>query len=205
MPVAEQAKSALEEYSARSAEYVSLLGDVRQAAAADVALIERWAHRVDGVAFDVGCDPGHWTHHLANMGIEAVGIDPVAEFIESARIRWPDHTFRVGRAESLDVPDGALGGILAWYSLIHMSPDELESALVEFARSLKQGGQLALGFFSGRKLERFEHAIATAYFWPIHNMEAHVKSAGFSIQHVETRTDPGARPHCTILAAKSLE
>ncbi|MBD1544477.1 hypothetical protein G9E11_19985 [Arthrobacter sp. IA7] len=58
----------------------------------------------------------------------------------------------------MGVPDGHLAGILAWYSLIHFEPAELPLILGEFARCVKPGGSVLLGFFDGPAGEPFPHA-----------------------------------------------
>lgn len=43
----------------------------------------------------------------------------MAEKYQSVRAAY-GVSFKVGRAEALDGPDSSLGGMLAWYSLIHI-------------------------------------------------------------------------------------
>lgn len=189
-------------YGARADEYITALGSIEHAAGPDLALVSGWARRLSGPVADVGCGPGQWTHHLAGLGADVHGIDPIPAFIAHARVAYPGVDFRIGRAEDLGVDDGALGGILAWYSLIHTAPSEIGAPLSEFARCLRPGGGLALGFFTGPALEPFDHAITTAYRWPIDVLAAEIENAGFDVAHTETRTDPGVRPHGAILAER---
>lgn len=198
----DRAGSVQSAYSARAGEYISALGSIHHAAAPDLALIEEWPRRVKGPAIDVGCGPGQWTHHLADLGVEIEGIDPVPEFIESAQDTYPGVPYRIARAEALGVADSVLGGVLAWYSLIHTEPERIGAALTEFARCLRPSSLLILGFFTGPRLETFEHAITTAYYWPVDLLAAEVESAGFDVTHIETRTDVGARPHGAIIAER---
>ncbi|AEK37323.1 putative methyltransferase [Corynebacterium variabile DSM 44702] len=187
-------------YSARAAEYAELLGSIDHAAAPDINRITEWARGISGPVLDVGCGAGQWTQLLTDLGCEAEGIDPVPEFIDIAQDTHPDITFWVGRAEDLGVPDGSLGGVLAWYSLIHTDPSLISDALTEFARCVRPGGRLALGFFTGPSLEPFDHAITTAWFWPVEQLQRKVEEAGFTVTDTGTRTDPGTRPHGAILA-----
>ncbi|WP_114856370.1 class I SAM-dependent methyltransferase [Brachybacterium sp. YJGR34] len=190
-------------YGARAAEYIAALGSIDHAAGPDIALVERWARSVEGPVLDVGCGPGQWTHHLTTLGLDAVGIDPVPAFVESARATYPGVRYREGRAEDLGVDEGALGGVLAWYSLIHTAPDQLPAVLAEFARALRPGGALALGFFTGPRLAPFDHAVTSAHHWPVELLGAEVAAAGFTVTHAESRTDPGSRPHGALLATRS--
>lgn len=189
-------------YGARADDYIDAVGSISHVAAADLALVTRWAHGVEGLVLDVGCGPGQWTHYLTGLGVSVEGIDPVPEFIDSARATYPAAPYRLGRAEDLGVADGSLGGVLAWYSLIHTDPERIGDALAEFARCVRPGGGLAIGFFAGPKLAPFDHAVVTAYHWPIELLAARVEAAGFEVTHSESRTDRPARTHGAILATR---
>jgi ubiquinone/menaquinone biosynthesis C-methylase UbiE len=191
---------AREAYAACSAEYISLFGTIEAAAAQDRECVLAWARTVTGRIIDVGCGPGHWTNFLHEHGAEVDGVDPVPEFIEAARQRYSAVDYRAGHADRLDVEDASLGGILAWYSLIHTDPDQIGGLLTEFARCIRSGGSLLIGFFEGGELVPFDHAVTTAYFWPVGELSARVEQAGFEVTDVHTRTDQGMRAQGTIIA-----
>ena len=188
-------------YGSRAAEYTRILGNIDATAPADRELISSWAHaHPDGSILDVGCGPGHWTNWLHERGIDIEGVDPAPEFVDAALRRFPGVRFRVGRAEQLDVADSSLAGILAWYSLIHLSPDRMPEVLAEFARALAPGGGLLVGCFDGARLDPFAHAITTAHYWPIDHLSLLIEQAGFAVTAHHTRVDPGTRPHGAIVA-----
>ena len=191
-----------EAYAARAAEYVSLFGRIDAVAKQDREYLLAWARVIEGRIIDVGCGPGQWTNLLCENGVDVEGVDPVPEFIDVARQRYPDVDFRLGRADRLGVEDASLGGVLAWYSLIHTDPGKIGELLTEFARCVRPGGGLAIGFFEGPELAAFDHAVTTAYFWPVHMLSSHVERAGFVIDDVQTRTDPGTRPHGALVARR---
>lgn len=196
-------------YGARAAEYIEAVGGVEHASEADRAHILAWAGDVEGRVLDVGSGPGQWTDHLRRRGVAIEGVEPVPEFLAAARRRYPDSSYREGRAERLPAPDRSLGGILAWYSLIHAEPDDIAAPLEEFARVLAPGGSLLLGFFTGARLEPFDHAVATAYYWPADLLAERLESAGFAVWDVRVRFDPaqtpapGRRPEAIISATRS--
>lgn len=189
-------------YGARAAEYTELLGSVEALAAQDRDTISTWGAGIDGPVLDAGCGPGHWTEHLRALGIDITGLDLTPEFVDIARSRFPEARFRVGALESLPVADAALGGLLSWYSVIHTPPDGVPAILREFARVLRPGGSLLLGCFEGPRLEAFDHAVTTAYFWPVAEIRIELERAGFAVRSVRTRTDPGSRPHAEYLAER---
>jgi ubiquinone/menaquinone biosynthesis C-methylase UbiE len=191
-----------EAYAARAAEYTDLFGSIEAAAEQDREHVLAWARGVDGRIIDVGCGPGQWTSYLHEHGIDVEGVDPVPEFIDIARQRHPGVGYRIGRADALGVADASLGGVLAWYSLIHTDPDQIGALLTELARCTRPGGGLAIGFFEGAELAPFDHAVTTAYFWPVDLLSSRVEQAGFAVADVRTRTDPGTRPQGAILARR---
>ncbi|MGO1183764.1 MAG: class I SAM-dependent methyltransferase [Micrococcaceae bacterium] len=162
--------------------------------------IAAWATTVDGPIIDAGCGPGHWTEFLRDQGASIQGIDLLPEFIDSARARFPQSTFRQGSIEDLPCEASSVAGILAWYSVIHLKPDRLPVVVAEFTRCLRTGGSLFLEFFEGPTVEAFDHAVTTAYFWPVETMSQLLHEAGFRIDAVQLRTDPGRRPHAAIEA-----
>lgn len=193
--------SAKQSYARRANEYIDALGSIDATASHDRELIGAWARQQrDGQILDVGCGPGNWTNWLHKQGIDIAGVDPVPEFVHHAQDAYPDITFSTGRAEQLDVADSSLAGILAWYSLIHSPPDRVTAAIAEFARSIKPGGGLLVGFFEGSEVAPFDHAITTAYFWPLDLLSRKVEDAGFTVASRDTRVDPGSRPHGAITA-----
>ncbi len=189
-------------YAVRAGEYAEQLGHMDAVAEPDRRLVLDWATDLTGPVVDVGCGPGHWTAYLHDHGVEVSGVDPVPEFVAHARDAHPGITFDCGTAERLDAADGELGGVLGWYSLIHHTPDRVPVVLTEFARVLRPGGALLLGFFEGPVFEPFDHAVTTAYRWPVDALTALVEDAGFTVTSTHTRTDPGARPHGGITATR---
>ncbi|MEV5508886.1 class I SAM-dependent methyltransferase [Streptomyces orinoci] len=135
-----------------------------------------------GPVAELGCGPGQMTALLRDLGLDAFGIDISPAMIGIARDAYPDLRFEVGSMDALDLPDGALGGILSWYSVIHTPPGEIPAYLAEFGRVLAPGGHLLLGFFEseGAPVTAFDHKVTTAYRWPIDELAALAGAAGFA-------------------------
>ena len=148
--------TALEAYARLAEEYTALLGSVEAMAPEDVLRIETWARTACGPLLDLGCGPGHWTAHLAALGLDVEGWDPVAEFVRIARDRHPDTVYRRAALAELEGRPRTWGGILVWYSLIHLEPAEMPGALAALRGALRPGGTLLLGFFDGTRQEPFD-------------------------------------------------
>jgi SAM-dependent methyltransferase len=194
-------------YSRRAAEYTALLGSMATVHPSDIQLVSSWATGVEGPLLDAGCGPGQWTSYLAQRGSNARGIDQVPAFVEHAPTSHPGVAFELGSIDALPGPCDSLGGVLAWYSLIHYEPARISQPLAEFARVLRPGGKLLVGFFTGPAVEPFDHTIATAYSWPPEALAVDLSTAGFEV--IETHTRAGAhpkpRPHGAILAQLSSD
>lgn len=168
----------------------------------DRQIIESWAAQIEGDVLDAGCGPGHWTNHLNELGIRARGIDLVPSFIEHARSAYPGIEFDLQSIDHSDEPDRSLGGILSWFSTIHHEPAAITAPISEFARVLRPGGTLALGFFSATATEPFDHAVTRAYRWPVEELSDVLEAAGFEVQETYQRNARGQRPVGTIIAER---
>ncbi|MBB1256693.1 class I SAM-dependent methyltransferase [Streptomyces sp. OF3] len=131
-------------------------------------------------AADVGCGPGHLTAMLHELGLDAFGVDISAGMVEHARRAHPALRFDEARLEAMPVKSGALGGVLAHYSMIHTPPRELPSVLTEQVRVLAPGGLLLVSFFAtaGPEPVRFDHKVAPAYSWPVDRFVELLAEAG---------------------------
>ena len=99
-----------------------------------------------GAVADLGCGPGHIAAYLATLGVPMVGIDISPAMIDVGRRLYPDVKFRVGSLLALPATDGELAGAIAFYSIIHLRPDDRAPAYREMSRVIRAGGWLLLAF-----------------------------------------------------------
>ena len=181
--------------------YIELFGTSQQVHADDLAFIGRHLGSRPGAVLDLGCGPGHITDHLRALGVDATGIDLVPEFIAHARAAHPDGRYQLGSLKSLDVADHSVAGILAWYSLIHLPPQDLDGVLAEFRRAMAPAGTLVLGLFDGDEVAAFDHKVVTAYRWPVDEISGRLARAGFTeVERLRRPGDGTHRPHVAIAA-----
>lgn len=149
-------------YDTVADDYAALLRDELAVMPFDRAMLATFAELVlargAGPVADLGCGPGRVTAHLADLGIDAWGMDLSPGMVDVARRSHPGLRFEVGTLAGLDVPDAALAGVVAWYSLIHTAPDDLPAVLGELARVLRPGGELLTAFQAGDARVRLEQA-----------------------------------------------
>jgi SAM-dependent methyltransferase len=99
-----------------------------------------------GAIADLGCGPGHISAYLADLGVPVVGIDISPAMVEVASRRHPDLSFRVGSLLALPATDGEFAGAVAFYSIIHLRPEDRPQAFGELRRVIRPGGWLLAGF-----------------------------------------------------------
>jgi SAM-dependent methyltransferase len=115
-----------------------------------LALFAEWVRAAgSGPVADVGCGPGRITGYLHGVGLDAFGVDLSPAMIDVARRDHPGLRFEVGSMTALDLADGCLTGLLAWFSLIHVPDDDVPTVLGEFFRVLQPGGVLLAAFHAG--------------------------------------------------------
>lgn len=183
-------------YDTVAADYARLLPALDAETRLDIAMIddfsERCARAQLGPVADAGCGTGRISAHLAAQGLDVIGIDLSPGMINVAQQAHPDLRFEVGALEDLPVPDAALGGLLAWYSLIHTAPERLPTIVMQFARVLRPGAWMLAAFHSGegQRVDR-----TSAYGHPVtmtnyHHDPEHVgtvlKDCGFEL-HAQLR------------------
>jgi len=148
-------------YDTVAVEYAELLRTELARKPWDRAVLAAFAELVTAAAvgpvLGVGCGPGRVTGHLHRLGLDVSGVDLSSEMIAVARRDHPDLRFDVGTMTALEHDDGSLGGLVAWYSIIHTPPEELTAVFGEFRRVLAPGGQLLLAFQVGDERRHLEH------------------------------------------------
>ncbi len=173
-------------YDAVAARYAELFSNVLETLPMERALLAAFAELVQagsaGPVADIGCGPGHVTAHLHALGPAAFGIDLSSEMVALARRAHPDLRFDEGSMTALDLADGLLGGILAFFSTIHTPPQQLPAVFTEFQRVLAPGGHLLLGFFAGDDLlpQEADHKVMLAYRWSPDSLAELLRQAGFA-------------------------
>ncbi|MBB6405892.1 class I SAM-dependent methyltransferase [Arthrobacter sp. AZCC_0090] len=201
-------------YDTVAADYAELLRDELASKPFDRAMLDTFAELVEaaggGAVADVGCGPGRITAHLQSLGLAAFGVDLSPEMVAVARRDHPGLQFTEGSMEALDLADGALGGIVAWYSIIHTPPARLPGVFAQFHRTLGDGGLLLLAFQAGDEPRHLDFAYGheidlDAYRLPPERIAELLRQAGLVVEAQLVR-EPDDRyektPQAFLLARK---
>jgi SAM-dependent methyltransferase len=175
-------------YDRVAREYATRIADELAGKPLDRALLTCLAEEVGtlGPIADVGCGPGHVAHYLNELGASVIGIDLSSEMVAIARRLTPDILFQQGSMLALEAPDAAWGGIVAFYSIIHLPPGARPKALAEFFRVLRPGGLLLLAFHIGDEHRHLDEwwdlpVSLDVYFLQPQEIRAQLEEAGFDI------------------------
>ncbi len=124
----------------------------------DRHLLNRFAEAIPdkGLVADLGCGPGHIAKYLHEHGVTVCGIDLSSEMVRCAASLCPGVAFQTGDLRKLDFSNASFAGIVAFYSIVHSTVDELSIAFREWRRVLRPGGLLLLAFHVGDEVVHVE-------------------------------------------------
>ena len=200
-------------YDTVAESYARLLPDASFETPADRGMIGAFAGYVKeenaGPVLDAGCGAGRMSGLLSRLGVDVSGIDVSAGMVDVARRTYPGLRFEVAELRNLPYPDMHLGGVFAWYSVIHLAPGDLPGVFSEFFRVLTPGGYAMISFQVGdghrHIAQAYGHDVSMdAQLFPPAAVIEHLTNAGFTMVAQMSR-EPGPReksPQAVILAQR---
>ena len=141
---------------------------------------------------DLGCGSGHVANHLKSLGAEVLGIDLSPGMVAVASKTYPSIEFRTGDMLGLDLPTGTLGGIVCFYSIIHLDRHCLGRAAAEMFRVLGDEGRALLSFHRGKGTLHDDESLGQPIAFDCTLFEPEevttaMEKAGFTITQVTVR------------------
>jgi SAM-dependent methyltransferase len=156
----------------------------------DRALLNAFADRVRDPVLDVGCGPGQIGSYVRDRGRHVIGLDLSHEMTRLAALRL--HGAVTADLRALPVATGSVGGVLAFYSLIHLPRVQVAATFAELYRVLRSGGHVLLSAHQGDgevTVHEFlgEQVQLTGTFFALDELMRYARDAGFEVTHAERR------------------
>jgi SAM-dependent methyltransferase len=190
----ETTRSIRESYDRLAEEYTRRIADELQHKPLDRELLDRFAKQTKGRGdvCDMGCGPGHVARYLRDAGASVFGLDLSPGMLEQAQKLNPDIPFREENMLSLDIPDGTLAGVAAFYAIVNIPRKSLPLVFREIWRVLQSRGLLLLAFHIGYEVlhedELWGQKISMDFllFQPS-EIRLDLEKAGFNIEEIVER------------------
>ena len=131
---------------------------------------------------DAGCGPGWDTARLRDLGLRACGLDRSRGMLGQARGR--DVPLALGDMRALPVSAGALDGLWACASFLHIPRSDGPAVLREFHRALRPRGILYIAVKQGVGERWVEHSPGRQRFFSFYSadeLDRQLAESGFAL------------------------
>jgi ubiquinone/menaquinone biosynthesis C-methylase UbiE len=187
-------QSIRESYDRVAEEYARRLFNELAQKPLDRELLNRFAAATigRGEVCDMGCGPGQVARYLRDAGTTVFGLDLSPRMLEQARQLNPDICFREGNMMALDLPDGRLAGITAFYAIVNIPKESLTVVFREMERVLRPDGLLLVAFHIGNETfhedELWDLPISMDFFFfQPSAMRNYMEAAGLAVEEIVER------------------
>jgi SAM-dependent methyltransferase len=157
----------------------------------DRELLGTFAESVSDPVVEIGCGPGQIGDFVRHRGRRVFGLDLSPHMAKLANGRLDSAL--VADMRSLPLASHRLGGLLAFYSLIHVRRAELGPVLQEFHRVLRPGGRVLFSAHEGEgevELDEFldEPVPVAVTFFDLDELVGASEATGLVVTLAERRT-----------------
>ncbi|GAA4064866.1 class I SAM-dependent DNA methyltransferase [Nonomuraea soli] len=194
-------------YDAVAADYAEKFRDELAATPIERGLLAAFAEEAVGAVLDVGAGPGGVTAYLHGLGADVSGLDLSPRMVELARRAHPGVRFEVGSMTAIARGDRSLGGLVAWYSIIHVPDERLPEVFAEFRRVLAPGGRVALAFQVGDTTRHLTEAFGrdislSTRLRPVERVAGLLDAAGLPVDVRMVRSPEGVAPRACLMGRR---
>jgi SAM-dependent methyltransferase len=156
----------------------------------DRELLEAFAAAVDDPVVDLGCGPGQIGAFVRARGRAVVGVDLSRAMARLAARRLDGAA--AADMRTLPLAPGRVGGVVAFYSLIHLRRPELRPAVAAVAAALRPGGRLLCSAHEGDGEYRADEFLGrrvpfAATFFALDELVGAAADAGLAVVRAERR------------------
>lgn len=186
-------------YDTAAKEYAETFSGEHEKKPKDQEILRRFSIAIGDKkpVWDFGCGPGQTTKYLKDLGVEISGLDLSEKILEQASINYPELNFLKGNILELGFDDDTIGGIVAFYAIVHFTEEQVERAFREIFRVLQPGGLFLLTYHIGEDSIRVEEFLGKKIdiefmFFKTDFISSCLKKNGFeNIEIIEREPYPG--------------
>jgi len=147
--------------------------------------------------WDFGCGPGQTTDFLKNLGLEISGLDLSEKMLEQARTNHREIHFLKGNILELEFENDSIVGVVAFYSIVHFTEEQVGIAFREVFRVLQPGGIFLFTYHIGEKTIHLDEFLGKKVdidfmFFTTDFISSCLKKTGFEkVEIIEREPYPG--------------
>ena len=140
-------------YDTVAKEYAETFSGEHEKKPKDQEILHRFSQEIGDrqPVWDFGCGPGQTTIYLKNLGIEISGLDLSEKILEQARTIHPEIHFRKGNILDLEFENNSIAGVVAFYTIVHSTDEQVGIAFREVFRVLQPGGIFLFTYHIGQE------------------------------------------------------
>lgn len=140
-------------YDSVAREYAETFSREHEKKPKDRDMLREFARKIGnrGPVWDIGCGPGHTAAYLRALGVAISGLDLSEGILEEARTSHPDLRFQKGNILDLEFENDSMAGAVAFYAIVHFTPEQVGRAFHEVFRVLRPGGEFLVAYHIGEE------------------------------------------------------